>query len=348
MQPIFLKTNLATESTLKGVISGVAYSGAVVPQHGFWTNLIVDLDTLRIEREGMPLLRDHMPSQVAGFASARIENNQVLIDGKISSKTSHGQEIMALAEDGFGWQLSLGIYEGEIEEVVNAVVNGIELESATVLRNGLLRENSVVAIGADMNTNSTILSQQMGDTKLMEIKMSKKAYAALACACGGHADDTPEELEKKASEKAKLAKEEQEKDIAAKQVEIDELKKQIADKQAEIDAIKAEEESEERTEKIEQAVKEKGIKFSAEKIAEAAKSKEKTEVLLSVIADMEAVAPGKKIDPKFTGKANLGAAEKEVGDDTNAIRLEAERMVKDKEATDMIDAFAKIQKKGSK
>lgn len=347
--PIFLRELSGIKDAaalLSGDISGVAYSGAVIPEHGFFSNLIVDLSSLRIERERLPLLRDHNPAQVAGYVNATIENNQVLISGKLSQKSQWGKEITDLASDGIDWQLSLGIYEGMIEEVVNAEVNGIKLEKATVLRNGLLRENSVVAIGADSGTESQILSQQTGVKAMTKVEMTKDAYAKLACACGGHADDKPEDLATKAQEKAdkaKLAGEAAQAEIDEKQAEIDSLKEQIAEKEAEIAKIKEEDEVEARAEKIEQAVKEKNLEFSAEKKKEAAKTKESTDMFLSVIADLK--PQSKKIDPKFTKVEQFSTVKdpSKMSKDADSIRLEAKKLVEEKKAPNLIAALDMLQ-----
>lgn len=344
--PIFLAQKLDTKKvSLEGKLEGIGYTGAPIPSYGFWENFIVDLSTLEIERDKLPILRDHQASQVAGFGKATVEDNKLLVDAQLSQKTSHGAEIVALAADGFEWEMSMGIFEGDIEEITeDTVVNGYTLDRGFVLRNGLLREVSVVAIGADRDTIANIFSQNKGEKKPMEIKLSKEQWTRLACACGGHKDSTPEEVETKANEGKKLAEDDKKKidDLTS---ELETLKKQIADKQAEIDAIKGKEEMSAREAKIQAAVKEKNIEFSAEKITEAAKTEEKTAILLSFIGEMK--AQEKKIDAKLSGKQNLGGSNSAAaaGKDAEAIRLQADKMVKDGEAADFLEAMNKIEEK---
>jgi hypothetical protein len=61
------------------------------------------------------------------------------------------------------WQMSLGLYEYTFDEVPagkRIVVNGRDVSGpAYVLRNGLLREGSIVSLGADRNTSAAFFSQ---------------------------------------------------------------------------------------------------------------------------------------------------------------------------------------------
>lgn len=333
-KPIYLRQSLSQESTLKGEISGVAYTGAVIPSYGFYNNFIVDLSTLTIAKEKTPILKDHDMGKVAGHGLVTLEDGKILINGKISQKTSHGQEIIGLAEEGFEWELSIGVFDGQLEEVEGVEVNGIHLNHGYVLRNGILREVSVVSLGADKDTEATIFSHKEGDSKM--IKMSPEAYAKLACACGGDKETNPEELaaklEEAQGEQAEKVKELEE-EIAAKQAEIEALKEELA-------SIKEEEAIEERAEEIEMAAKAKAVKFSAEKIREAAKSEEATKILLSLISDMK---PQGKVDDKFTKKDDLSGGSKGAKKTPEQIRLAAKQLIKDGLAKDMIDAMSLVE-----
>ena len=178
-EPILLKVKLEAENLKKGIIDGVAYSGSAIPTYMWYKNFIVDVSTLSSAKAKTPLFRDHDPSRVAGSGTVTIGDNQVLFKGQISKKTSHGQEIIDLADDDFDWEMSLGVYDGTIEEVEDTEVNGQMISHGFVLRNGLLREVSIVALGADKNTSATIMSLKGDQMKITELQ-----YVALACACG--------------------------------------------------------------------------------------------------------------------------------------------------------------------
>lgn len=337
MKPFYLRQPLPTDKVKLGQIKGVAYTGAPIAEHGMWENLIVDVATLSIAKQITPMFRDHSPALVAGQGEVTIEGSTVKIDGMISSKTAVGKEILDLAEDGFPWEMSLGVFNYELEEVTNEEVNGQMIEHGFVLRNGLLREVSIVALGADMATNAEFFSQKKGDSTML----TKEQYIKLACACGGHKDTTPDELEAKVKE-TKLMTEEQEQKIDELTSEIEAMKKQIADKQAEIDAMKEEDEEEERTEQVQSALDAKGIEFSADEIKSAVKSKDKTEMLLSLIEKMPSTSK-KKVDPALLGKTNVGNKGDSSKKDEKAIRLEAQQLIKDGKAKDLMEAINMVE-----
>lgn len=344
--PIFLRQNLAHDALLEGKISGVAYSGALLGSYGYWENFIVDVATLTIAKPKTPILRDHMPSQVAGHASVTIDGFTVNIEGKLSKKSSYGADIIALAEDGMEWEQSIGVFDGTVEEVTNTEVNGIMIEHGFVLRNAVLRETSVVALGADQNTNVNILSQNKGESKFM-ITMTKEQWTKFACGCGGHKDSTPEELEATVKS-TKLASEEDKAKIDSLTKEVDDLKAAIAAKEAEIAAIKDAEAEEENSASLSKALAAKNITFSADKIKEAAKTKAGTDALLSLISGMEIQAPVKKtIEAKLTGLTNLGEASLKNASEADAITLAANALVSEGKAKNFIEAVQMAASKGA-
>lgn len=337
MNKIFLKKKFTfapePDGTMKGEISGVAYSGAVIEEHWPFENLIIDVATLQVAKDKTPIFRDHLPSQVAGHGKVSIEGSEVKINGKISKKSIYGQEILDLSEDGFEWEMSLGIYGGDFEEIEDEVeVNGILMKKGVILRNGMLREVSVVALGADKETNAEVFSAK----EKKEVHMlTKEQWVKLACGCGGNAETTPDDLEKKFAASQE--------EIDAKQAEVDELKKKLADAQAELDKIKEDEEAEGREEELKSAVAAKGLELSADKIKDAAKTKESTALLLSFVADMKKAEVVKKIDPKFADKVDLSADAVKGTDDVDTITLRAKAMVKAGEAQTFLEAISKLR-----
>lgn len=340
-EPIYLKHTLSTDGLKQGLLEGVAYSGSVIPQYMWYKNFIVDVATLKVAKKKTPVLRDHNPAQVAGSGEVSLAENQVLIKGALSKKSLHGQEIIALAEDEIEWEMSLGVYEGQVEEVENVTVNGVHLAHGFVLRNGLIREVSVVVLGADKDTEAKIMSQYNSKGEKYSMKITDVQYANLACACGGTKDSTPEDLEAK----VKATKMESEADKAKVEdltKQIEDLKSQVAAKEAEIAKIKGASEESERETQIQATVKEKGLTFSEDKIKDAAKTKEKTEMFLSLIADMK---PAPKIPANLGGKVTVDEATVKAKDETEAVRLKAEAMVKDGSAKNFMEAILKLEEK---
>jgi len=337
MNKIFLKKSFALDKeedgTIKGDISGIAYSGSIIADHFPFENLIIDVSTLTVAKIKTPIFRDHFDDKVAGHGLVTIEGNTVLIDGKISKRSQYGKEIIDLSEDGFEWQMSMGIYGGEYEEIEDTEVNGIMVDRGVALRNGTIREVSVCALGADGNTSAEIFSKKEKKDVFM---LTKEQWVKLACGCGGDKNTTPDELE------SKFAASQEE--IDEKQAEVDELKKKLAEAEAALEKIKEEEESEAREEQLKAAVESKGLELSVEKIKSAAKSKDSTAMLLSFIGDMKKVETSNKIDKSFAEKLNLGDASSMRGkDDAEAIRLKANAMVKSGEASNFLDAINKLK-----
>lgn len=335
-QPIFLRVSLSPENAKKGVIKGVAYTGAVIKQHGFLKNLVIDLSTLSVHKpEKTVLLRDHNPSLVAGHAKIDMSDKEVLFEGVISQRSAVGKEIIDLSEDGIEWEVSLGLFDGQLVEFENEEYNGQMIDSGNVIKNAVLREVSIVALGADMNTRSEILNQNNGNKGVqMKLSFTEEQWAKFACGCGGSKESTAEDLQEKFAEGEEKAAE-LEKEIAA-------LKEQIAAKQAEIDALKGKEETAARSASIKAAASEKGIKLSDEKINLAAASKEKTDLLLGVIADMEAGA--KKIDPKLAGRQNVSTGDK-VESDPRQLANKAQALVKEGKYPTFLEAMASLEVK---
>lgn len=323
-----------------GKFKGVAYTGAVIQEHGIFQNLVIDLKSLTVQKKKTPILRDHMTSQVAGSGSITVNENGVYVEGALSKRTVHGNEIVTLSEDGVDWELSLGIYGGKIREFENEEINGVLIAHGFVLENGVIREASFVILGADAETSAEVFSAVQKikkETEVMKLNQHD-AWAKFACGCGGTKDSTPEELEKKFAENAE--------EIAEKQAELDKKQAEIDALKAEIEALKREDEEEEREEQLSAAAKEKGLKLSAESLKKASKSKEATEILLGTIKDMEKVPS--KIDPKFTkdldlSKENEGSdALVEVEDDAVKIRLAANKLIKDGKAKSVKEAMSLI------
>ena len=115
MNKIYLRQNLSSDIK-SGQIKGVAYSGSLIEQHGYLTNLIIDVSTLKVAKNKTPVLRDHNPSFVAGYGQVIIDDGQksVSIDGKLSNKNEYGKDIIDLAIDGFEWEMSIGVFGGQL------------------------------------------------------------------------------------------------------------------------------------------------------------------------------------------------------------------------------------------
>lgn len=342
MNTIFLRQQAHLSSdqidVKTGKFKGVAYTGAVISQHGYIENLIIDLSSLSVQKEKTPALRDHMSSQVAGSGKVQVKESGVDIEGSLSKRTTHGKEIVELSEDGVDWELSLGIYGGRLREFENETINGIEISKGTVLENGVIREVSFVILGADAGTSTEVFNIQKKEN--LEMKLIQHGdWAKFACSCGGTKDSTPEDLQQKFEENSE-AIEEKEKEIAEKQAEIDRLK-------SEIDALKSKEEEGAREDELSAAAKAKNIELSEDSIKKAAKTKEGTEALKLAIEGMKKQTPS--ADPKFKGKVDVtDPAQQDLEVDVNdakALFKAANKMVSDGKVKTFDEALDLITKK---
>ena len=339
MNTLYLRQNLSVdnEQIKSGKFKGVAYSGSVIEEHGFLKNLIIDLSTLKTAKKKTPVLRDHMTGQVAGHGEVSIYDT-VEMEGVLSKKSLHGSEIIGLAEDGTDWEMSLGVYGGQLREFKNETINGIEIQDGVVLENGTIREVSFVILGADMNTSAEVFSVKKIEGE-QNMKLQENAsWAKFACGCGGTKDSTPEELEQKFAASQE--------EIDAKQAEIDKLKADLAKAQEEMAKMKDEEETKANADSIKAAALEKGIELSDEAIKAASVSKEATEALVNSFKAMTKIE--QPTNPKFRGSVNLkGDDESDIdgdADDAESIRLAAEKLVKEGKFKSFIKAIEFLQK----
>lgn len=147
-----------SENPKTAKISGIAYSGGEIMQ---WSGrMVVDLSGMEFA-EQIPLMDSHenSTSSKLGEVTARVEDGKLLIDGSITSQSDEAKHIIA---DGklSKWQLSIGaniLARKFFEENEKVKVNGIEFTGPiTVVSKSLLREVSVVAIGADKGASMEI------------------------------------------------------------------------------------------------------------------------------------------------------------------------------------------------
>jgi hypothetical protein len=251
---------------------------------------------------------------------------------------------MDLAEDGFDWEMSIGIFDFNIQEVTNETVNGFKLEKGIVLRGGTIREVSLVSIGADSNTKAEVFNFKKGD-EMDKITLSKEDYSKLLLACGCGGDTKPEELAEEVEEKNK-SKEDEVKELKE---EISALKTKLAEYEDKEKEEKEKSEMSARKTSIETALSAKKATFAKEKIESASKTQEATDLLLGLIEGMTApteTPPIKKIDGKFSKKVDL-----DDGTDPSAtlsaedINKKAELLVKEGKADNLFDAILMVEGK---
>lgn len=169
--------------------SGVAYSGAVIPGHWYWGDVIFDLTTMSVS-DKLPALIDHDRAQRCGYTTASsISNEAGLTVGGVLMSNDHGSKVAQESDEGFPWQMSVHIEPGSIEEVMSGtttMVNGQALEGPLVVfKNSKIIEVSFTATGWDANTSATAMSRGVngGETNekddAMDLKQAQERIATL-------------------------------------------------------------------------------------------------------------------------------------------------------------------------
>jgi len=143
-------------------VMGLAYSGGKMNLPGWRHPVVVDLAGLELP-ESVPLLTNHenRTGSRVGLVRARVEDGSLTIEGEITSSNGLAQGIVEQAKAGADWQLSIGAEVRDAELVRGArVVNGQEHEGPFYhVKQSVLREVSVVAVGADAATRMRIAAK---------------------------------------------------------------------------------------------------------------------------------------------------------------------------------------------
>ncbi|MBL8316086.1 MAG: hypothetical protein JNK55_20305 [Rubrivivax sp.] len=162
MQELRLASVLNLKAPAPGALpsrlEGVAYSGAIVPSYG----VVIDVASTKATAP-MVLLAEHDRSQIVGVVEQiAFAGGRITVQGRIFSDMpgSQAERIAQLAQRGTPWQLSVGLH-AFTEEVLHleqsATVNDQTVRGPlTVLRNGIVRECSIVTLGADRNTSARL------------------------------------------------------------------------------------------------------------------------------------------------------------------------------------------------
>ena len=145
--------------------TGVAYSGGSFRQ--WWSALpcYVDLSGMRLA-EQVCLMYNHSydPECRLGVIEAKNDGKTLTVDGEFDTGNTLAQSIIRAGKK-FAWQLSIGaenvklerVDDGTVETINGNTVNG----PALVIRESILREVSIVAIGADAKTSMEIKASLM-------------------------------------------------------------------------------------------------------------------------------------------------------------------------------------------
>lgn len=146
----------------KPKVAGLAYSGGKMNLPGWKFPVVVDLAGMEIP-DTVPLLTNHENKTDArvGVVTANIKDCALEISGEIVSDSKDAQDIVAQGKSGADWQLSIGADVRECELVKGSrKINGQTFSGPFYhVQKSVLREVSVVAVGADAATKMKVTAQ---------------------------------------------------------------------------------------------------------------------------------------------------------------------------------------------
>jgi hypothetical protein len=142
----------------------VAYTGGLMSVPG-WGPVAIELSGIDASADQVSILADHDSrlSGIIGHGKAIVATGKLLVQGTITPSTEASRQVIELASGGFRFQASVGLSPTNYERVrpnETVEVNGRAIKAPasgfTLVKAGVLREVSIVAIGADANTSVTI------------------------------------------------------------------------------------------------------------------------------------------------------------------------------------------------
>jgi hypothetical protein len=159
----------------------LAYTGNRIDHHGFWTGVVVDLAGIDL-REGKPrsFLQQHDETKILGhLESARVDNGQLYVAAVLSAAGyPEADRVVAMARNGYSWEASIGVDVIETTDLragQKTMVNGREVVGPVeIVTKSRLREVSLVAAGADPDTETRLAAQRAGSNK--ETRMGFEAW----------------------------------------------------------------------------------------------------------------------------------------------------------------------------
>lgn len=151
-------------------IEVLAYCGGVVAVDG-WGPLAFDLAGLELP-DSVTLLADHRAELdgVIGAGKATVQGSNLVLTGTLAMGSEAAQKVVSLSRAGVRLEASVGVESLETEHVFageTAVVNNQTLDGGgrafSVIRRGLLREISILPMGADSQTAVSISARRKGN-----------------------------------------------------------------------------------------------------------------------------------------------------------------------------------------
>lgn len=186
-------------------VSILAYTGGLMRVPG-WGPLAINLAGLDISASQISILADHDSTLkgIVGHGNASVTDGRLLVSGSITPTTEAARQIVDLARNGFRFQASVGVAPTDYDRVrpgETLQVNGHSFTAprtgCVLVKSGVLREVSIVAVGADARTSVSIaasqkefdMSTETVDQIREEALTETRRINAIRRACGGRFGD---------------------------------------------------------------------------------------------------------------------------------------------------------------
>ena len=151
------KINLSASGKIRK-FSILAYSGGLLRVDGFQHPVVVDLAGLQANAS-VPIILDHTPSTETTLGqTSDIQNDgkRLVLAGQVTGQSQKVLAVIAQADAGYSWQASIGCAVEASEDVPagsRITVNGQTFVGPIIVaRRTVLRETSVLPVGADAST----------------------------------------------------------------------------------------------------------------------------------------------------------------------------------------------------
>ncbi len=145
----------------------LAYSGQPI-KNSYWDKVTIDTNGIRVNAK-LPVLREHARDRIVGIIDAVTTAGGKLHAEGCFVASQEGQEVKALAKEGFPWEASIGVWAEKVQEVrkgQGVLVNGSLFEGpGCVWTKSHLREISFVVLGADDKTSVAIAASQQEERR---------------------------------------------------------------------------------------------------------------------------------------------------------------------------------------
>ena len=168
MRPITLTAPLqlrAAEGKKPRRFSILAYTGGILPVDGFDLPVVVDLQGLTIAGN-VPILIDHtktVENTLGITESITNDGKSLTMTGNVTGVSPTVEMVLSASDRGQQWQASIGAYTTDTEEIAageTVAVNGQIIPGPVIVaRRAVLRETSVLPMGADTGTTVNLAAR---------------------------------------------------------------------------------------------------------------------------------------------------------------------------------------------